>query len=99
MHFLLLLFSNIINFLSEEQIIDNFEFIKSYISNTLLDLSYYDNRLTILNNSIIFDKIFDYINETKNYYINYLEDILPENYSDKVRITKCLLSNSKKDEL
>lgn len=89
----------IINFLSEEQIIHNFILIKSHIITAIVQLSSSGNHLTILNNSKIFDKIFDYVNETKNYYINYLEDILPENYSDKVRITKCLLSNSRRDEL
>ena len=88
---------NIIPIISEEQFINNYNLIEPLLSNSMYYILDSENKLTILNNNEIFDKIFSYVDSPS--LMNMFVKRLPDNYSDRIRITKCLLNGYDKDEL
>lgn len=87
---------NIIGLISEEQFIDNYSLIEPLLSNNMYEILTSCSCLKILSNGEIFDKVYNHIDNS--YYIDLFLKILPNDYSDKIRITKCLLNCSDTDE-
>ena len=89
-------YCNIIGLLSEEQFIDNYSLIEPLLSNNMYKILTSCSCLKILSNGEIFDKVYNHIDNSN--YIELFFKILPNDYSDKIRITKCLLQSKEYDE-
>lgn len=87
---------NIVQLLTEEQFIRNYNLIEPLLSNNMYEILNSCKCLTILNNGDVFDKIYNHIDST--YYIEMFLKIMPNDYSDKMRITKCLLQSEEYDD-